>query len=62
MNRRFFLKTFLKAVIFLNVLHVNAFAKLKEKLRTDEEWKKILTPEQYDILREEGTERAGTSA
>jgi peptide-methionine (R)-S-oxide reductase len=29
--------------------------------RTDAEWKKILTPEQYDILREEGTERAGTS-
>lgn len=26
--------------------------------RTDEEWKKILTPEQYRILREEGTERA----
>ncbi len=26
--------------------------------RTDEEWKKILTPEQYRILREAGTERA----
>ena len=26
--------------------------------RTDEEWKKILTPEQYRILRQEGTERA----
>ncbi|MDF1852228.1 MAG: peptide-methionine (R)-S-oxide reductase MsrB [Verrucomicrobiales bacterium] len=26
--------------------------------RTEEEWKKILTPEQYRILREEGTERA----
>lgn len=30
--------------------------------RTNAEWKKILTPEQYYILREEGTERAGTSA
>jgi len=29
--------------------------------RSDSEWKKILTPEQYYILREEGTERAGTS-
>lgn len=27
---------------------------------TDEEWKKRLTPEQYYILREQGTERAGT--
>ena len=33
-----------------------------EKLKlSDEEWKKRLTPEQYDVLRREGTERAGTS-
>ncbi len=25
---------------------------------TDEEWKKMLTPEQYNVLREKGTERA----
>ena len=30
--------------------------------RSNPEWKKILTPEQYHVLREEGTERAGTSA
>ena len=30
-------------------------------MRTDEEWKRILTPEQYYVLRREGTERAGTS-
>jgi peptide-methionine (R)-S-oxide reductase len=29
--------------------------------RTDEEWKKTLTPEQFRVLREHGTERAGTS-
>jgi methionine-R-sulfoxide reductase len=28
--------------------------------KTDEEWKKELTPEQYEILRKKGTERPGT--
>ena len=31
------------------------------KTLTDAEWKKRLTPAQYDILRGHGTERAGTS-
>ena len=29
--------------------------------RPDEEWRSLLTPEQYRVLRHEGTERAGTS-
>ena len=29
---------------------------------SDEEWRKLLTPEQYDILRGHGTERAGSCA
>ncbi|MBC8047073.1 MAG: peptide-methionine (R)-S-oxide reductase MsrB [Fimbriimonadaceae bacterium] len=34
---------------------------MKEKIkRTEEEWKKILTPEQYDVLRKKGTERPFT--
>ncbi|MEQ8552516.1 MAG: peptide-methionine (R)-S-oxide reductase MsrB [Cyclobacteriaceae bacterium] len=31
---------------------------MKKILKTDEDWKQILTPEQYRILREKGTERA----
>ena len=35
--------------------------KVTEKIfKSDEEWKDILTPEQYNILREKGTERPGT--
>ncbi len=34
---------------------------MSEKLeRTDEEWKGILTPEEYRVLRQKGTERAFT--
>jgi peptide-methionine (R)-S-oxide reductase len=32
-----------------------------EVMKTDEEWKKILTPEQFQVLRKHGTERAGSS-
>jgi peptide-methionine (R)-S-oxide reductase len=32
-----------------------------EVTKTDAEWQKVLTPEQYSVLRKHGTERAGTS-
>jgi peptide-methionine (R)-S-oxide reductase len=32
-----------------------------EITKTDEEWREILTPEQFNVLRKHGTERAGTS-
>ena len=33
-----------------------------EVTKTDEEWRRLLTPEQYQVLRQHGTERAGTCA
>ena len=36
---------------------------MKDKVRkSEEEWRRILTPEQFRVLREEGTERAFTGA
>ena len=32
-----------------------------EVTKTDAEWKELLTPEQFNVLRKHGTERAGTS-
>ncbi len=36
-------------------------AKIEKIRRSDAEWRKVLTPEQFDVLREEGTERARSS-
>jgi len=35
--------------------------KIEKIRRSEAEWRKVLTPEQFDVLRDEGTERAGSS-
>lgn len=43
----------------------NVMATSKEQFevtKTEQEWREILTPEQFNVLRKHGTERAGTSS
>ena len=41
--------------------HATSASKTFEVTKTEEEWKKLLTPEQFHVLRKHGTERAFTS-
>jgi len=71
-SRRSFLKKLAQGFLFLGVgSRFEALAmsrgekqgegKMPEKIfKTEEEWKKILTPEQFNVLRKKGTERAFT--
>ena len=61
MNKRIFLKIIAQSLLFIGFSQTSVFSALKEIIKTDEEWKKILTPEQFKILRKEGTERPFTS-
>lgn len=67
MNRRSFLKKasgfFLCSFFSVSSLRGIAFADpLMNKInRSDQEWRNMLTKEQYDVLRQEGTERPFTS-
>ena len=62
MKKRKFIKL-LSFGLLLPFVSLQAFAKeIKKVIKSNKEWKKILTADQYYILREEGTERPYTSS
>jgi peptide-methionine (R)-S-oxide reductase len=67
MNRRHFLIGFLSLTTSPFILskifgeHKAMADKIEKIQKPNSEWKKILTPEQYSVLREEATERPFTS-
>jgi peptide-methionine (R)-S-oxide reductase len=64
MNRRLFAKFAMLGGLSLAALRWSApqsMADTFEITKTPDDWKKVLSPEQYAVLREEATERAGTS-
>jgi peptide-methionine (R)-S-oxide reductase len=69
MNRRQFLFRMLAGSAGLAMLRLPALAfaqapavaKIDKVVKTEAEWRAMLTPEQFAVLRQEGTERAFTS-
>ena len=67
MDRRSFIKlttsvaSLLVLPKFLTLEQAMAAERIEKISRTDADWKKLLTPRQYDILRREGTERPFSS-
>jgi len=57
MNRRTFTLVALASAVAPAALHAQDF----EVTRTDAQWRVLLTNAQYNVMREEGTERAGSS-
>ena len=67
MDRRAFLKItssvtgMLVLSQFIGMEEAMATERIEKIKKTKDQWKKLLTPQQYHVLREEGTERAFTS-
>jgi peptide-methionine (R)-S-oxide reductase len=61
MTRRNFLISSVVSVTALGMPHRASAAEQFEVTKTDAEWKKILTPDQYGVLRHEATERPFSS-
>ncbi len=65
MDRRDFIKLAagITAIVLTPGIALRAFAaeRIEKLVRSNAQWKKLLTPEQYDVLREAGTERPFTS-
>ncbi|WP_457646257.1 peptide-methionine (R)-S-oxide reductase MsrB [Profundibacter sp.] len=63
MNRRAMLTSGFAAAATLGMgtLRINASTEKFEIMRSEAEWRKRLSPKAYNVLREEGTERAFTS-
>ncbi|MGO8755585.1 MAG: peptide-methionine (R)-S-oxide reductase MsrB [Gallionellaceae bacterium] len=64
MDRRSFIKLAAGVLVlpkFFTLGQAMAAERVEKLTKTNAEWKKLLTPEQYNVLREEGTERPFTS-
>jgi peptide-methionine (R)-S-oxide reductase len=65
MDRRTFIKLAASGAGILllprSILPTFAAERIGKLIRSDAKWKKLLSPEQYNVLREEGTERPFTS-
>tara|TARA_B100000963_G_scaffold306305_1_gene280900 strand:- start:2510 stop:2983 length:474 start_codon:yes stop_codon:yes gene_type:complete len=61
MKKRDFLKILFKFVAFFGLEKSFAFSNFEKVFKQDDDWKRILTPEQFQILRREGTEKPFSS-
>ena len=61
-SRRFFLTGGAFGLAGFGLLSIRRFVALGAEIaRSDEKWRKLLTPEQYAVLRQDGTERPFSS-